>query len=97
MRITRTRRSANVRHPQARTFDELEPFSFDTIHLMSKTLISFFPDPEPILQLSPEEIAWVILEIVMSWDAERARQNLAAHNFTSSEAAPYTRLRLGRL
>jgi hypothetical protein len=67
--------------------------SFDTIHLVNKALVSFFPDPEPILQLSPEEIAWVILEIVNSWDAERVRQNLAAHNFTSSEALPYTRLR----
>jgi len=60
---------------------------------VSKTLISFFPDPEPILQLSPEEIAWVILEIVNSWDEARTFQNLAHHNFTSSEALPYTRLR----
>jgi uncharacterized protein (TIGR02391 family) len=27
---------------------------------MAKTLVSMFPDPEQILRLEPEEIAWVI-------------------------------------
>jgi uncharacterized protein (TIGR02391 family) len=67
---------------------------FGTIRFVNhKTLISLFPDPEPLLQLSPEEIAWVILEIVNSWDPERLRQNLAPHSFTHSEALDYTRLR----
>ena len=34
--------------------------SFDTFQLMSRTLISFFPDPEPISHLSSEEIEWVL-------------------------------------
>jgi uncharacterized protein (TIGR02391 family) len=57
------------------------------------TLISLFPDPEPLLQLSPEEIAWVILEIVKSWDSNQLHQNMNHHNFSMTEAGPYTRLR----
>ena len=60
---------------------------------MSISLISLFPDPEPLLQLSPEEVAWVILDIVKSWDANQLHQNMNHHNFSSSETAQYTRLR----
>ena len=60
---------------------------------MNKTLIGLFPDPEPLLQLLPEEIAWVILEIVNSWEAERGRRNLTHHSFATSETVSYTRLR----
>lgn len=67
--------------------------SFDTIPVVDKTLVSLFPDPEPLLQLSPEEIAWIILEIVSSWNASRQFQTLNHYNFTSLEVAPYTRLR----
>lgn len=60
---------------------------------MGITLISLFPDPESLLDLSPEELAWVILEIVKSWDSNQLHQNMNHHNFSSMEAAPYTRLR----
>jgi uncharacterized protein (TIGR02391 family) len=60
---------------------------------VTKTLVSLFPDPEPLLQLSPEEVAWVILEIVKSWDTNQLHQNMNHHNFSSTEAVPYTRLR----
>ena len=60
---------------------------------MEKTLTSLFPDPEPLLQLSPEEIAWIILEIVSSWNEGRLEQHLAYHNFAHFEATSYTRLR----
>lgn len=60
---------------------------------MAKTLISLFPDPEPLLELSPDEIAWIILEIVRSWDAGRIHQNLNHHNFATLETQAYNRLR----
>jgi uncharacterized protein (TIGR02391 family) len=56
---------------------------------MATTLISLFPDPEVLVQLSPEEIAWVILQIVKTWDSNQIRQNMNHHNFGSTEAAPY--------
>ena len=60
---------------------------------VAKTLVSLFPDPEPLLQLSPEEVAWVILEIVKSWDSNQLHQNMNHHNFSSTEVIPYTQLR----
>lgn len=60
---------------------------------MDKTLVSLFPDPEPLLQLSPEEVAWIILEIINSWNPTMQYNQLAHHNFTHSETVPYTRLR----
>lgn len=57
------------------------------------TLISLFPDPEPVLQLTPKEVAWIILEIVKSWDANQLHQNMNHHNFSSTEVAAYSRLR----
>jgi uncharacterized protein (TIGR02391 family) len=60
---------------------------------MAKTLVSIFPDPEQILRLEPEEIAWVILEIVQSWEAARIHQYLNHHNFQDAETKPYTKLK----
>jgi len=52
-----------------------------------------FPEPEQVLRLEPEEIAWVILEIVQSWDASRIHQHLNHHNFQDAETKPYTKLK----
>jgi uncharacterized protein (TIGR02391 family) len=60
---------------------------------MAKTLVSMFPDPEQILRLDPEEVAWLILEIVQSWEPGRIHQYLNHHNFEDAEAKPYTKLR----
>lgn len=60
---------------------------------MAKTLFSMFPDPELILQLEPEEIAWVILEIIQSWDANQIHQNANHHTFQERETRPYIRLK----
>jgi uncharacterized protein (TIGR02391 family) len=59
---------------------------------MLKTLISLFPEPEPILLLEPEEVAWVILEIVQSWDASRIHQQMNHHNFEVEQVKPYKKL-----
>ena len=60
---------------------------------MSKSLTSIFPEPEQVLQLSPEELAWVILEILNSKSDDELRQFANHHVFTSREAQAYTRLR----
>jgi uncharacterized protein (TIGR02391 family) len=59
---------------------------------MIKALVSIFPDPEQVLQLSPDELAWVILEILSSMTEDELRQ-LANHNtFVTHATRPYTRL-----
>lgn len=60
---------------------------------MTKTLVSMFPDAEQILQLEPQEIAWVILEIVQSWEPAKIHQYLNHHNFEEMETRPYTKLK----
>jgi len=60
---------------------------------MSKSLVSLFPDPEQVLQLSPEELAWVILEILTSKTDDELRQLANHHVLTFQEAKPYPRLR----
>lgn len=56
---------------------------------MAKTLVSMFPDPQQILQLEPEEIAWVILEIVKSWEQSQIHQYLNHHDFQYQETKTY--------
>jgi uncharacterized protein (TIGR02391 family) len=60
---------------------------------MAKTLVSMFPDPEQILRLEPEEVAWVILEIVQSWDPARRYQSMNHYNFEREETNNYTKLK----
>lgn len=55
------------------------------------SLVSLFPDPEPLLQLSPEEVAWIILHILKSKDAEAFRQHANHHTFASFESNSYPR------
>jgi uncharacterized protein (TIGR02391 family) len=60
--------------------------------VMIKSLVSIFPDPEQLLQLSPPELAWVILEILNSMSDDELRQ-LGNHNaFAVHQTRPYTRL-----
>jgi uncharacterized protein (TIGR02391 family) len=60
--------------------------------LLPTTLLSLFPDPEPLLAMTPEEIAWVILEVVRPWDQGQIHQNLNHLNFVTLQTTGYTRL-----
>jgi hypothetical protein len=57
-----------------------------------KSLASMFPDPEQLLQLSAEELAWIILTILNSYNEEEFRQLANHHTFTIHETRPYARL-----
>jgi uncharacterized protein (TIGR02391 family) len=59
---------------------------------VSKSLASVFPDPEHLLQLPPEELAWVILEILSSMNDDELRQFANHHTFTVRETRAYNRL-----
>ena len=50
-----------------------------------------FPDPEQLLQLSAEELAWLILMILNSYNEEEFRQLANHHTFAMHETRPYTR------
>jgi len=60
---------------------------------MIKSLVSLFPEPEQVIQLSPDELAWIILEILRSKTDDELRQLANHHVFTFKEAQPYSRLR----
>lgn len=61
-------------------------------NVTKKSLTSMFPDPEQLLQLSAEELAWLILTILNSYNEEEFRQLANHHTFTIHETRPYTRL-----
>jgi len=58
----------------------------------NKSLASMFPDPEQLLQLSAEELAWIILTILNSYNEDEFRQLANHHTFTSHETRPYKKL-----
>jgi uncharacterized protein (TIGR02391 family) len=60
---------------------------------MPKSLISIFPEPEQLLSLEPEELAWVVLEILQSMSDDELRQSANHHNFISTASMQYPRLR----